>query len=105
MRKNISAVIPYAIVLAADFYLLPWLIRNTGTAMFLLLFVIPMISFFCAVVYGFHRGFDFLLPAMVMILFAPTIFIFYNFSAWPYLIAYGVIALMGIGIGSIFHKR
>ncbi len=105
MKKTLSKIIPYITVLAADFYILPWLIRDTGAAMLLMLFVIPLISFACAVVYGVCRGFDFIFPIMAMILFTPTIFIYYNSSAWPYIIAYGVIAFVGIGIGCIFHRK
>lgn len=105
MKKTLSKTIPYIAVLAADFYILPWLIHDTGAAMLLMLFVTPLISFVCAVVYGVRLGFDFIFPVMVMILFAPTIFIYYNSSAWPYIIAYGVIAFAGIGIGRIFHKK
>ena len=92
-------------ILVVDFYILPWLIRDTGAAMLLMLFVIPLISFVCAVVYGFRLGFDFIFPIMAIILFTPTIFIYYNSSAWPYIIAYGVIAFVGIGIGRMFYKK
>jgi len=105
MKKTLLKMIPYITILAADFYILPWLIRDTGAAMLMMLFVIPLISFACAVVYGVCLGFDSILPIIAMILFAPTIFIYYNSSAWPYIIAYGVIASVGIGIGRIFHKK
>jgi len=105
VKKTLLKMIPYITILVADFYILPWLIRDTGAAMLLMLFVIPLISFACAVAYGFRLGFDFIFPIMVMILFAPTIFIYYNSSAWPYVIAYGVIAFVGMVIGRIFHKK
>lgn len=105
MKKTLSKTIPYITVLAANFYILPWFIRDTGTAMLLMLFITPIISFVCAVVYGWRLGFDFIFPMMAMILFAPTIFIYYNSSAWPYIIAYGVIAFVGISTGHIFHKK
>lgn len=105
MKKTLSKMVPYLTVLAADFYILPCLIRDTGTAMLLMLFVMPLISFACAAAYGFRLGFDGVFPVMAMLLFAPTVFIHYNPSAWPYIIAYGVIALAGIGTGRIFHKK
>ena len=52
-----------------------------------------------------EKGVDFLLPVAATILFAPTIFIFYNASAWVYIIAYSVVALIGNGIGRAFNKR
>lgn len=102
--KNALSRVPYVAVLAADFYILPWLIRDTGGAMLLMLFVMPLIALACAVVYGARLGFDFILPVIAMILFAPTILIHYNSSAWPYIIVYGGIVLAGIGIGRIFHR-
>lgn len=105
MKKTLSKVLPYITVLVADFYVLPWLIHDTGAAMLLMLFVIPLISFACAVIYGFRLGFDVIFPIMVIILFTPTIFIYYNSSAWPYIIAHGVIAFVGIGLGHVFHKK
>ena len=105
MKKKISALLPYVITLGIIYYVLPLLIKDTGIGMFMLLLVIPLLTLICAVVYGVRQGFDFLLPVAVTILFAPTIFIFYNTSALVYIIAYAVIALIGNGIGRAFHKR
>ena len=105
MKKKLSALLPYAIALAIIYYVLPLLIKDTGIGMFMLLLVIPLLTLICAVIYGVRQGFDFLLPVTAIILFTPTIFIFYNVSAWVYIIAYAVIALIGNGIGRAFHKR
>lgn len=104
MKKTLSTILPYAVILTAAFYVLPWFARNTGAAMLLMLFIIPLVSFVCAVIYGIRHGFDFLFPIMTIILFAPTILIYYNSSAWLYIVVYGVIAFAGIGIGCIFHR-
>lgn len=105
MKKKLFVLLPYAIALAIIYYVLPLLIKDTGIGMFMLLFVIPLLTSICAVVYGARQESDFLLPITVAVLFAPTIFIFYNESAWVYIIAYAVIALIGNGIGWAFHKR
>lgn len=105
MKKKLFALIPYAIALAMNFYVLPLLIKDTGSGMLMMLLVIPMITFVCSVIYGVRQGFDFLLPIIATVLFAPTIFIFYNDSAWIYIVAYAVIALAGNGIGRIFYKK
>lgn len=105
MKKKLLALLPYSIILAIAFYVLPLLIKDTGSGMFILLLVIPLLTLICAVIYGVRQGFDFLLPLTAVILFVPTIFIFYNASAWVYIIAYAVITLVGNGIGSIFPKR
>ena len=105
MKKKLLVLLPYSIILAIAFYVLPLLIKDTGSGMFILLLVIPLLTLICAVIYGVRQGFDFLLPLTAVILFVPTIFIFYNASAWVYIIAYAVITLVGNGIGSIFPKR
>ncbi len=105
MKKKLLALIPYAIALAINFYLLPLLIKDTGVGMLMMLLVIPMLTFICSVIYGVRQGFDFMLPIIATILFAPTIFIFYNASAWVYIIVYSVISLAGNGIGRIFYKK
>lgn len=104
MKKRLLALLPYVIILAIAFYVLPLLIIDTGSAMFMLLLIIPLLTFICSVIFGVRQGFDFLLTIAVIILFAPTIF-YYNMSAWVYIIAYGVIAIVGNGIGRAFHKR
>lgn len=105
MKKRLLTLLPYAIVLAADHYLLPCLMSDTGIAMVLMLCVMPSITLICSLVYGVRHGFDFLLPGMAMILFIPTIFIFYNETAWGYVILYGILSIAGIGIGRFFCKK
>ncbi len=105
MKKKLLALMPYAIALAINFYVLPLLIKDTGVGMLMMLLVIPMLTFICSAIYGVRQGFDFLLPITATILFAPTIFIFYNASAWVYIIVYSVISLAGNGIGRIFYKK
>lgn len=105
MKKKWIAPAPYILVLAADFYLLPLLIKNTGVAMLLMLCVIPLIALICSILYGVRHGFDLLLPVIAAVLFFPTIFIYYNESAWIYTVVYGIIALAGNGIGRMFYQR
>lgn len=105
MNKRLIALIPYAIVLAVDFYLFPRLINDTGAAMLMLLCVIPLIAFICSVIYGIRQGFDYLLPITATILFFPTVFIYYNESAWVYAIIYGIVTLAGNGIGRVFYNK
>lgn len=105
MKKRFLALLPYAIVLAVNFYLLPCLIGDTGIAMVLMLCVMPLIALVRSMVYGARQGFDLLLPGMAMILFIPTIFIFYNETAWGYVILYGILSIAGIGIGRFFCKK
>ncbi|RRD94889.1 hypothetical protein EII17_05610 [Clostridiales bacterium COT073_COT-073] len=105
MKRRLFTLIPYMVGLTIIFYMLPLLIRDTGSGMFILLLVIPVLTFICSITYGIKQGFDLLFSFAVAILFVPTILIYYNLSAWIYIIVYALISLAGNGIGKIFHKR
>ena len=103
--KNMKDMLPYLGIIVIDFYLLPMVIKDTGSAMLMLLIVVPSICFLCSLIYGFKKSFRILYPALVACLFIPSIFIFYNLSAWIYTIAYGIIAFIGSVIGMYISKR
>lgn len=105
MKKKLVSATPYLIALAADFYLLPFLARNTGSAMLLMLCVMPLAAFITALVCGLRGGFSILLPAAALILFAPTVPVHYNSSAWSYCIVYAAIVLAGNAAGSLFYRK
>ena len=105
LKKRMLRLLPYAIVLALGYYVVPALIRDTGSAMFVLLLAIPLLTLACGVVFGVRHGFELLLSITAAALFIPSIFLFYNDSAWVYTIGYGAIALAGNGIGKIFHWK
>lgn len=105
MKKRLATLPPYLAVLAADFYLLPFLMRDTGSAMLLMLIVMPMAAFLTGVVCGLRNGFEILLPVAAALLFLPTIPIHYNATAWVYAPAYGVIVLAGTGLGRVFYRK
>ena len=98
-------MLPYLFVVIFAFYVLPLLIQDTGSGMLILLIGIPMICFMVSFIYGIKNSFNWLFSLLVMLIFVPTIFIFYNESASIYILAYGVISLMGSFIGSILCKK
>ncbi len=104
MKKRFLSLLPYLAVLAAVFYLLPLLMQDTGSAMFLMLCVMPLAAFLTGAVHGLRRGFS-LLPLAALLLFLPTIFLFYNSSAWVYAPAYALIVLAGNGAGKLFRGK
>lgn len=87
-----------------NFYLLPLFIADTGSAMVVLLVLIPAVCFAISVVYGLKNGFRLEYPAITAVLFIPSVFIYYNSSAWVYIVAYGVIALLGNLVSLPFRK-
>lgn len=103
--ENTKKMLPYLFIVVLDFYLIPFLIKDTGSAMLSLLVIIPIICFICSIIYGVKNSFNLQYSFLVAFLFIPTIFIFYNFSAWIYIVFYGAAALIGNAVGMIFHKR
>ena len=94
----------YFIILIA-FYIVPMLIKDTGSGMFILLIVIPLITLITSIIYGLRNTVDFIYPLLVAILFIPTLFIYYNTSAWVYVIAYSMVAVIGELLGKTLQKK
>lgn len=101
LKKNMV----FFLLLLIDFYIIPLVIKDTGSAMIVMLIVIPLICLIISVFYGIRNGFDFRYVLSVAIIFAPSIFIFYNSSAWVYVVGYGVIALIGNLLALPLRKR
>lgn len=101
LKKNIV----FYLLLLIDFYIIPWFIKDTGSAMIVMLVIIPLICLITSVFYGISNGFDFCFILTVAIMFTPSIFIFYNSSAWVYIVGYAVIALLGNLIVLPLRKR
>lgn len=104
MEKT-KKMLPYLTIIILDFYLLPLFINDTGTAIMMMLVVIPLICFICSGVYGIKNSFNLFYALIVAILFVPSIFIFYNSTAWVYVLGYGIVALAGNVVGMMFHKQ
>ena len=97
--EKLRKMIPYLLINTLIFYLLPYLIKDTGSAMIILLVIVPVASFLVAYTYGYKISFSWIYPIFVMLIFTPTVFIFYNESATIYIFAYGIISLIGSFLG------
>lgn len=105
MKKKLRELPPYIAALVVNFYLLPLLMRDTGGAMFVMLCLMPLAALITGVICGVRRGFCPLLPAAAAVLFFPTLFLYYNLTAWVYAPVYAVIVLAGNGLGRAFYGR
>lgn len=105
VMEKFRKMLPYLLAMIFAFYILPFLIIDTGSGMFILLIGIPMICYLVSMIYGIKNSFNLLYPLFIMLLFAPSIFIFYNDSATIYIVIYGSISLTGNFIGSLIRKR
>ena len=104
MKKNVKSIIIFLLINILLFYILPSLIVDTGSAMILLLTILPLCCLFVAVIYGSLNSFHLAYPLLVALVFTPTIWIFFNESAWVYIPVYGAIALVGNLIGAVIYK-
>jgi len=73
--------------------------------MMVLLAVLPLLCFFSALLAGRAEGFHFIFPLLTALLFIPSIFIFYNESAWVYCAIYGAVTLLGNAAGLLFFGK
>lgn len=101
LKKNII----FYILLFIDFYIIPRFIKDTGSAVIVMLMIIPLICLITSVFYGIRNGFDFWYILIAAIMFTPSIFMFYNSSAWVYVVGYAVIALLGNLIALLLRKN
>ena len=92
------------IALIATWYIVfPFLLIDTGSAMFLLLIVNPVLSLLGGWIYGRLRGFDWLILWLVAFLFIPIIY-FHMDGQWDCMI-YVVFMSVGMVVGKIFQKK
>lgn len=89
------------------FYILPMLIRDTGSAMFALLGVIPVLCFVNGLYYGLKENKVLVYSLLVGLLFLPTIFLFYNSSATVYTVIFTFLSFLGgmSGKGILWLKK
>ena len=103
--EKIKKMLPYLLINIGMFYLLPTLMIDTGSAMIILLILMPLGCFLTSLAYGVKNSFSWLYPIFVMLVFIPSIFIFYNESAFVYVFAYGVISLVESFLGASFNRK
>lgn len=101
---KLRKMLPFLGVNVFAFYILPFLNSYTNGIILLLLIEIPVICFVTSLVYGIKKSFNLIYTLLVMLIFIPTIFIFYNESAAIYILIYGVHSLIGNFIGYLIFK-
>ena len=87
--------LPFYGILLLCYYLLPALIRDTGGGILLLLGAMPLICLITGYQYGKRYALRPFFALLAAALFFPSVFLYYNGSAWVYAVAYGAIALLG----------
>ena len=100
--KKIQNQIPYLLIMVLAFYGFPFIDRESGMLTLLILF--PLVCLVSAIVYGIKYSFSLMYSILVMALFIPTIYIYYNETASFYIVVYGVVSLVGNLLGSFIRK-
>lgn len=95
-------ILPFLALNAIGIYLLPVLYSNLLLANLLLLTPITVIT--VATIYGLFFKFNWLYGVAVVVLYIPSIFIFYNSSALMYVILIAVCAFGGCLLGGWLSK-
>lgn len=103
--EKLKKMLAYLLINIGMFYLLPSLMKDTGSAIIILLILMPLGCFLTSLAYGLKNSFSWLYTIFVMLIFLPSIFIFYNESAMVYVFVYGFISLLGSFVGDrVFRK-
>ena len=100
--KKIQNQIPYLLFMVLAFYGFPLIDRESGMLTLLILF--PLVCLLSAFVYGVKYSFSLVYSILIMVVFIPTIFIFYNETASIYVGIYGVISIIGNLLGTFIKK-
>ena len=103
MKAFIKKYYVYILVMLAFYVAAPLLFRDTGSAMFTLLCLLPAILFILSLVYAKMNGFKWHLSIIIGLLWLPAI-IYLNESATVYVLIYGVISFVGQGVGFLVNK-
>lgn len=96
---QIKPHLPYVLLMAVNLWILPAVIRDTGTAMVMMLAGLPLITLIIAAFHAWKAGLAIVFALVTGILFIPAIFLYFNESTWIYAPAYAVIALIGGVVG------
>lgn len=103
MKKYLREVVAILIQMFM-FYLLPMCMGNIGALGMVLLILVT--TFILSIIIGAisKNKIKYLYPIAVSIVFIPTIFIYYNESAFVHSLWYLVVSSVGLGIGMFINK-
>lgn len=103
MEKTKNNFIFY-IITAINICVLPLFIRDMGSAILIKLIIMPLVCLVTSFIYGFKNGFRPLYALESPLLYAATLFIFYNYTAWVYILFFLAVSLLGMLAALPFRK-
>ena len=101
-RQTVIGFISLIVVQLAVFYILPLAAGPTDTMglVILMLWLTLVMSFLAGL---FYQRIKYCYPVIVSVVFAPTIFMYYNSTATVHILWYFVSSLAGVLAGSLFR--
>lgn len=102
--KNDFKILTYLFLNILVFYTIPVISSLTNDKFPHLILLIPALCLLVALIFGFKYNFKYFYPILVMLVYTPSIYLFYNESVIIYIFMYGMLALSGNLIGSLFSK-
>lgn len=106
MKEKLIKMVPYLGIILAAIYLIPLYGKDTGSFILILLYGVPFVVLLVSIVYGANKGFNPILSLLVGLLFIPSIFTYYNSSAFIYVLIYTGVSLIGQILGIyVFRKK
>lgn len=87
--------------LCINFYLFPFLFKESNQEMMVLLVVMPLITICLGIVYTSLVQPHWVYPLLVGVAFIPTMFMYYSISAWIFAIIHFLAFIVGCLIGII----
>lgn len=102
--KNLKSAAPYFLLNLLCFYLAPLFTRDTASAAFVLLVLFPAATVVCSLAAATKAGFCWVYPIAIAALFLPSIFLYYNSSAWVYSLLFALLSLIGCFFGWLVFR-
>lgn len=103
--SKFNKMIPYLIIYSISVYVLPLFGSSTGSYILILLFLLPTVSFVLSYLYAMNNKRNFLFSLFVGLIFIPSVYVYYNSSAYFYVGFYAVVSGVGNIIGSIVTAK
>jgi hypothetical protein len=107
MNQILKKLIPYTIILVIVFFIIPIVtITDTRVELMITLLIVlnPIACLGTGSVFGLKHGFKLYFLMLAPLLFIPTIFIFYNSTAFLYFVLYLFFSAAGLGIGGFLRR-
>ena len=86
----------FYIIMIVNICVLPIFIRDMGSAILIMLIIMPLICLVTSFIYGYKNGFRLLYALGSPALYTATLFIFYNSTAWIYVSVLLAVSLFGM---------